>query len=78
MGQPHLLKKIEKSYGHLISEARKVSMTGTANLNMMRPTCENHKVSLEEKKVYISAVGSLLHLIKYSRPDIAKVVRELS
>jgi hypothetical protein len=78
MGQPHLLKKIEKSYAHIIAEAKKVSTPGTKKFNTVRTTCENEKVSLDEQKVYRAAVGSLLNLIKYSRPDVENVVRELS
>jgi hypothetical protein len=72
MGQPQLLKKNEKSFAHLIAEARKVSTPGTPNFNIMIPTSENEEVSFDEQMEYRSAFGSLLQLIKYLRPDIAK------
>ena len=37
------------------------------------PTFDN-----EEQKLYWSGVGLLLHLVKFSRPNISNVVRELS
>ena len=35
-------------------------------------------VDPEKHKIYRSGVGMLLYLVKYSRPDLANVVRELS
>jgi hypothetical protein len=42
----------------------------------VRPTTEDAKVSEEYQTMYRSGVGSMLYLIKYSRPDIANTVRE--
>jgi Reverse transcriptase (RNA-dependent DNA polymerase) len=78
LGQPHLFKKMEKSYGHLITRNSNYKTPGTPNLNIIRPTSESEKVSSEDQKIYRSAIGSLLQLIKYSRPDISNVVRELA
>jgi hypothetical protein len=35
-------------------------------------------ISSADQKVYRSLIGSLLYLIKYSRPDISNTVGELS
>lgn len=41
-------------------------------------TSEGELLSEEEKKVYRSGVGKLMFLMRYSRPDVLHVVRELS
>jgi hypothetical protein len=37
-----------------------------------------NKISNNEQKLYKSGVGSLLYLVKHSRPDLSNAVRELS
>jgi hypothetical protein len=44
----------------------------------VRPTDETEKIDGNLQSKYRSGVGMLLYLIKYSRPDLANVVRELS
>ena len=39
---------------------------------------EEEKLMEEEQKIYQSGVGSLLYLLKHSRPDLSNSVRELS
>ena len=45
---------------------------------MVRNTDETLALSKEDQKLYRSGVGMLLYLVKYTRPDIANPVRELS
>ncbi len=44
----------------------------------MRPGESDPKISKEDQRLYRSGVGLLLYLVKFSRPDISKLVRELS
>jgi hypothetical protein len=44
----------------------------------VRPSDETEKIDGNLQSKYRSGVGMLLYLIKYSRPDLANVVRELS
>jgi hypothetical protein len=69
-------QEIEKSYAHLMADARKVTTAGITNI--LRPASKSKKVSDKEQKIYCSALGYLFQLIKYSGPDIANVVRNLS
>ena len=78
MGQPSLINKMEKNFGHLLTKNRKFSTPGTPSYNILRPVEINEQISDELQAEYRSAVGSLLYLIKYSRPDIANSVRELA
>jgi len=41
-------------------------------------TDEDKKISKEDQKIYWSAVGTLLYLLKYSHPCLANPLRELS
>jgi Reverse transcriptase (RNA-dependent DNA polymerase) len=50
LGQPHLFKKMEKSYGHLITGNKNFKTPGTPNYNIVRPINENEKVSPEDQK----------------------------
>ena len=51
---------------------------GTPSLSIVRNSLQEVSISQEDHKLYRSGVGMLLYLVKYSRPDIANPVRELS
>ncbi len=51
---------------------------GTPGQQIVRVQEEWNKISKEEQKLYHSAVGTLLYLLKYSRPCLANPLRELS
>jgi hypothetical protein len=78
LGQPFLLKKMLNRFKDLIDTSQVYQTPGTPGFTVVRPVTANEQISAEDQKVYRSAVGSLLYLIKYSRPDIANTVRELS
>jgi hypothetical protein len=78
LGQPHLIKRLEKSFGALIKGNYNYLTPGTPSFSVIRPDSEAAKVSPERQKIYRSAVGTLLQFVKHSRPDIANPVRELS
>ena len=44
---------------------------------VLQPCDENNKLNEKNQKIYRSGVGKLLHLMKWSRPDILNAVREL-
>jgi hypothetical protein len=78
LGQPHLMGKIEKAYGKLIPRNMTYKTPATPNYNLIRPEKEEEKINEEKQSIYCSVVGSLLQLVKYSRPDLANGVRELA
>ena len=45
---------------------------------VVRPKDDSERISAEMQSEYMSGVGMLLYLVKYSRPDIANAVRELT
>jgi hypothetical protein len=78
LGQPHLVKRLEKLFGHLVNSKQRYLTPGTPNSIIVRPRSDSEKISPANQKVYRSAVGTLLQFVKYSRPDISNPVRELS
>jgi hypothetical protein len=72
-----MLKKIEKTFKDLLSN-KEYKTPGTPSFNVIRPKSDEDKVTEEQQKIYRSGVGSLQQLVKYSRPDIANIVRELA
>jgi Reverse transcriptase (RNA-dependent DNA polymerase) len=78
IGQPHLIKKIEATYKDYIKNCQSYKTPGTPNYGIVRPKSDDEKVAESNQTMYRSAVGSLLQLVKHSRPDIANPVRELS
>ena len=78
LGQPHMIKKIEKAFGEKVSRLREYKTPGTPGFGIVRPKDDSEKISSEMQSEYMSGVGMLLYLVKYSRPDIANAVRELT
>ena len=78
IGQPHLCKKIEQTFGDLVKGLPKYRTPGTPGVQITKPLDPKVIVSPEDQSLYRSGVGMLLYLVKYSRPDIANPVRELS
>jgi len=78
LGQPHMIKKIEKVFGEKVSRLREYQTPGTPGFGVVRPKDDSERISSEMQSEYMSGVGMLLYLVKYSRPDIANAVRELT
>ena len=78
LGQPHLIKKMEKKFGDKVMEGQSYKTPGTPNQGLRQPEGDTGMVSNEDQKVYRSGVGMLLYLAKQTRPDIQNAVRELS
>jgi hypothetical protein len=53
-------------------------MPGTPGVGIQRPKTEEEKISDKEHSDYQMGVGMILYLVKHSRPDIVKGVREIS
>jgi hypothetical protein len=79
LGQPHLIKRLEKSLGELIPKAKSHLLTpGTPNQTIVRPKAVEEQIDQDRQKIYRLAVGTLLQFVKHSRPDISNPMRELS
>ena len=78
LGQPHLISKLEETFGDTVKGLRKYLTPGTPGMNQVREMDKELCLPPEKQKLYRSGVGMLLYLVKHSRPDIANCVRELS
>ncbi|KAL7530325.1 hypothetical protein ACHAWF_005014 [Thalassiosira exigua] len=78
LGQPHLISKLEKTFGDEVKGLREYKTPGTPNQYLIRNTDPAMALDKQQHKRFRSGVGMLLWLVKHSRPDIANAVRELS
>ena len=78
IGQPHMVKKIEKTFGEEVSKIQKYSTPGTPGFKLTKASNESEMISDELQSRFRTGVGQLMFLIKHSRPDIMSAVRELT
>ncbi len=78
IGQPHMIKKIQKTFEEEVKGMQKYRTPGTPNQGLVRVKEEKNKLSPEKHSRYRTGVGMLLFMIKHSRPDMANAVRELT
>ena len=77
LGQPHVIKTLEKKFGDDVKNMKVYNTPGTPGFSAVKPE-EDQQVSEGEMTTYRSGTGTLLYLVKHSRPDIANSTRELS
>jgi hypothetical protein len=77
--QPHLnlIKCLSDKFGEEVEDLCNYGTPGTPRFLIVRPD-DADKVDAAMQSKYRSRVGMLLHLIKYLRPDLANMERELS
>ena len=78
LGQPHLIKNLEKKFGRLVWDVHSLKTPGTPKFLIVWPMEENKKTSTEDQWDYQSGIGNLLYLVKHLHPDLANATRELS
>ena len=78
LGQPHLIKKLEKTFGDQVSSLKNYKTPGTPGASIVRPKEDDEVLPAEKQFVFQSGTGMLLYLVKHSRPDISNAVRELT
>ena len=78
LGQPSIIKSLEKSFGERAMKEMLSMTPGTPRFTARRLENEEDKVNAKDHETYRSGVRSLLYLTKHRRPDISNPVRELS
>ena len=68
LGQPHLIKNMEKKFGEHIQDI----------LSHKTPGMPKFLISAKHQQEYQLGVGILLYLVKHLHPDLANTTRELS
>ena len=78
LGQPHMVKKIDKTFGKEVDSKQTYQTPGSPGLGLVKVKEEENKIEKSLQSRYRTGVGMLLYLIKHSRPDLCNAVRELS
>jgi hypothetical protein len=76
--QPDLIRKMLKTFGKELETMKDYEIPSSQGYRANAPHTEEEMLSKEDQKKYRSGVGSLLYLVKHSRPDLANATRELS
>ena len=76
LGQPSIIRGLEKKFGEEVMKHRLALTPGTPRLIAMRITDEEDKQPAKEHATYRSGVDTLLYLTKHSRPELCNSVRE--
>ena len=78
LSQPDLINKMTKKFFDKIKGMKEYEIPASAGTHLIRCNEEEETLSEDEQKEFRSGVGSLLYLLKHSRPDLSNCVRELS
>ena len=78
LSQPDLLNKLFKNFQKKIEGKGPYDTPAPPGSHVLRADDDAAKLTKEEQQEYRSGVGSLLYLLKHSRPDLSNAVRELS
>ena len=76
--QPHLIHKLKENFGEKVKDNRTYGTPGSPRKIIRKSTDKDVKLVGEKQKEYRSGVGSLLYLLKHSRPELSNPIRELS
>jgi hypothetical protein len=76
--QPHLINNLEAKFGQEVCNKRVYKTPGTPRLKIVCPATDDDVIDVDLQGRYWSSVGMLLYLIKYSRPDLCNVFKELA
>jgi hypothetical protein len=69
---------LEAKFGQEVCNKRLYKTPGTPRFKIVHPTTGDDVIDADLQGSYQSAVGMLLYLTKYSRPDLCNDVRELA
>jgi Reverse transcriptase (RNA-dependent DNA polymerase) len=78
LSQPNLIEKLCMLFNDNIKNIKEFETPTGPGVKVMQPKNEETRLTKGEQEEYRSGVGSLLYLLKHSRPDISNCVRELS
>jgi hypothetical protein len=76
--QEDIIKKLEKSYGEEVKNLRTYDVPMGAGVKVVRPVEGDTLLNDDYQRKYRSGVGTLLYLVKHSRPELSNSVRELA
>jgi len=78
IGQPHMVKKIEKTFGKEVANMQNCTTPGTPGFKLLKASEELEMIDDDLKSRFRTGVGQLMFPIKHLRPNFMSAVRELS
>ena len=78
ISQPDLINKMTQGFKEDVKSLMNFNTPATPHKGVVRHQEKDTKISDDLQKRYRSGVGSLLYLVKHSRPELSTAVRELS
>ena len=78
MSQQVLLRKLDRIFGEIVSKLPVYKTPAGTGFRVERYIDNDQRIDPKKQTLYCSGTGMLLFLVKFSRPDIANSVRELS
>ncbi len=63
IGQPDLLKKLERNFGDIVKNVKIPQTPGTPHVTLQKPNEDSTLLSDEEQTMYRNGVGMLLYLV---------------
>jgi len=78
IGQPHMVKKIEKTFGKELANMQNYTAPGTPVFKLVKASEESEMIDDNLQSRFRTGVGQLMFLIKHSRLNLMSAVRELS
>jgi Reverse transcriptase (RNA-dependent DNA polymerase) len=76
--QPKIIDKLRSLFHDYTSKERHTTVPMGPGKMIISPTDDETKVPAEQQHLYRKRVGTLLYLVKHSRPDLGNAVRELA
>ena len=78
LSQPDLIRKLLRGFEEKIKDLKEKNIPAPASSRVVRCKEDEKGLTDKEQREYRSGVGSLLYLLKHSRPELSNNVRELS
>ena len=73
-----MIKKMMKKFEKKIANLKEYETPAPTGTHIIQCQTKEEMISEEEQMEFRSGVGSLLYLLKHSRPELSNSVRELS
>jgi hypothetical protein len=78
ISQPNSIFEIRKKFGEEVNDLRTFNTPSPPYYRTVRPVGDAMQLDSNTQTRYRSGIGMLLYMVKFSRPDLANDVRELS
>lgn len=75
MSQLDIIEDLIKEFDDELEKCKPIEMPMTMGVKIKRDATDETKMTEEKQTKFRSVIGTLLYLVKHSRPDISNAVR---